>query len=263
MMLQVSVARQSLRTGGSVTDEYWKRRRTVFGTFAAHYDRARPTFPQDAVAWLCGDPVNPADVDVLDLGAGTGKLTRALAAAGYRVVSVEPSEGMREVLSATSPGASVLAGSAESIPLPDASVDVVTSGQAMHWFELPVALPEITRVLRPGGLLSAVWNLFDDSVDWVSEFCDLTKSEAQYSRVETIGDAWLPWFPAPEQADFRHHVVLQRADLVALAESFSMVVLMPDDERLDVLNRVESLIAAGEQLVLPYVADAHRSRRPK
>jgi hypothetical protein len=97
----------------------------------------------------------------------------------------------------------------------------------------------------------------------VSEFCDLTKSEAQYSRVETIGDDWLPWFPAPEQAEFRHEVVVKRADLVALAESFSMVVLMPDDERQEVLNRVGSLIPAGKERVLPYVADAHRSRRPK
>ena len=121
---------------------------TAFADVAGAYERARPGYPEEAVRWLAG----PQPLDVVDLGAGTGKLTRALIALGHRVVAVEPLDEMRAELEVALPGARALAGSAEAIPLPDASKDVVTSAQAFHWFDHDAALPEIARVLRPGGV---------------------------------------------------------------------------------------------------------------
>ncbi|HEX5028163.1 MAG TPA: class I SAM-dependent methyltransferase, partial [Gaiellaceae bacterium] len=127
---------------------------TAFAEVAQAYERGRPSYPDDAVRWLVGERA----CDVVDLGAGTGKLTRILVAHGHRVVAVEPLDAMRSELEAAVPGAHALAGSAEAIPLEDASADVVTSAQAFHWFDHDAALPEIARVLRPDGRIALVWN---------------------------------------------------------------------------------------------------------
>ena len=122
-------------------------RAASFGGVADAYERARPGYPDDAVRWLAGEE----PCDVVDLGAGTGKLTRSLVALGHRVTAVEPLEEMLEQLRHAVPAATALRGSAEAIPLPDGSADVVTCAQAFHWFDHEVALPEMARVLRPGG----------------------------------------------------------------------------------------------------------------
>ena len=143
-------------------------RAASFARVADAYERARPGYPADAVLWLAGE----TPCDVVDLGAGTGKLTRSLAALGHHVVAVEPLAEMLDRLRAAVPGATAVVGSAESMPLPDASVDVVACAQAFHWFDPGPALAEMARVLRPGGRIALVWNVRDERVPWVDEMSD-------------------------------------------------------------------------------------------
>jgi SAM-dependent methyltransferase len=132
-----------------------------FETAAAEYERYRPEYPAEAIRWAADRLGLAAGARVLDLGAGTGKLTRGLAALGYDVVAVEPGAPMLEQLRASVPGVEALEGAAEAIPLSDASVDAVAAGQAYHWFDPPRALPELRRVLRPGGGMALFWNWWD------------------------------------------------------------------------------------------------------
>ena len=127
------------------------RPRTGFARAADAYERGRPRYPSDAIEWLAGFLAEP----VVDLAAGTGVLTRALAARGFEVVAVEPVAEMRALIGA---GATVLDGTAEAIPLDDASAGAVTVAQAFHWFDVPRALAEIAPVLRPGGVLALLFN---------------------------------------------------------------------------------------------------------
>jgi SAM-dependent methyltransferase len=132
-----------------------------FGRAADVYERGRPDYPAGAVAWMAAKLDLDGTSEVLDLGAGTGKLARALTRTGAHVIAVEPVSQMRSLLTASSPSVDVRDGVAEAIPLPDGSVDSVTVGQAFHWFERGRALAEIHRVLRPGGRLALVWNVRD------------------------------------------------------------------------------------------------------
>ena len=136
-----------------------------FGAAAAAYAEHRPDYAQAAVRWALEPAPGPR---VLDLGAGTGKLTATLVALGADVVAVEPDPAMLAELRRALPAVRALPGSAEAIPLPDASVDAVLAGNAMHWFDMAVAGPEIARVLAPGGILAGLWNVMDDRVDWVA-----------------------------------------------------------------------------------------------
>ena len=143
-----------------------------FGPAAERYHRLRPGYPVEAVDFvLAGLPPGR----VLDVGAGTGKLTEVLLGRAEQVVAVEPDAQMREVLSRAVPAAEVLAGSAERLPLPDASVDAVFAGQAFHWFPRPDADRELARVLRPGGVVGLLWNLPDIGEPWVPELYRATR----------------------------------------------------------------------------------------
>lgn len=141
-------------------------RAASFGSHASAYHQHRPDYPADAIDWALGRPASR--LRVLDLAAGTGKLTAGIIDAGHEVIAVEPDAGMLAELSTLLPTVTALAGTAEEIPLPDASVDAVLVGQAFHWFAPERALPEIGRVLRPGGLLAALWNYEDINVEWVA-----------------------------------------------------------------------------------------------
>lgn len=131
-----------------------EERARSFGPVSEAYERSRPGYPEAVVHWLVGEEPR----DVVELGAGTGKLTRSLVALGHRVTAVEPLPEMIAHLLVAAPGVIVVEGGAESIPLPDASADVVTAAQAFHWFDHNPALREIARVLRPGGWVALVWN---------------------------------------------------------------------------------------------------------
>ena len=152
----------------------WLRRRSSFGSVAAAYAEHRPGYPAAAVRW-CVAPVGRdiGSLRVLDLGAGTGKLTALLAGLGADVTAVEPDPAMLEELRRGLPSVRTLDGSAERIPLADASVDAVLCGQSMHWFDMSAALPEIARVLAPGGTLAGLWNSDDDRVPWVAGLQDV------------------------------------------------------------------------------------------
>ncbi|MGH8826042.1 MAG: class I SAM-dependent methyltransferase [Jiangellaceae bacterium] len=238
-----------------ISDEH-QIRALSFGGVADLYERARPGYPDDAVAWMTGG----TPIRVLDLGAGTGKLTRSLAEAGHDVVAVEPSQAMLAQLQATLPRVEAFPGSAESIPLPDASVDVVTVAQAFHWFDQAAALPEIARVIRPGGHLSLIWNLRDGSVPWVDELWSVMSPEENMQQaIAALSSGTL--FDAPITAMFTHEQQLNRDSLVALVRSRSYVALLPEDELADVMAAADDIYdrhAEPDGLTLPYVTHAFR-----
>ncbi|MBI3690304.1 MAG: class I SAM-dependent methyltransferase, partial [Mycolicibacterium aromaticivorans] len=143
--------------------ESQRERSLSFGSEAAAYERGRPSYPPEAIDWL----LPPGARDVLDLGAGTGKLTTRLVERGLDVVAVDPLAEMLELLSSALPDTPALLGTAEQIPLPDNSVDAVLVAQAWHWFDPEQAVAEVARVLRPGGRLGLVWNARDERMGWV------------------------------------------------------------------------------------------------
>ena len=231
-----------------------------FGVVADAYERARPGYPDEAVRWLVGD----APARVLDLAAGTGKLTRQLAAAGHDVVAVEPSPEMLAHLRVAVPAATALVGRAESIPLPDASVDAVTVGQAFHWFDPPAALPEIARVLRPGGALGLVWNTRDEREPWVRRLSELIGSESVEGDEPEELLAASGLFGPLEARVFAHAQRLDRPLLLELVSSRSHCAVRPPEERADVLAAVGRLVdevASEGEVVLPYATNAYRARR--
>lgn len=233
-------------------------RATSFGAVADAYERARPEYPADAVRWLAGD--QPADV--LDVGAGTGKLTRGLVAIGHRVTAVEPLPEMLAHLRAAVPSAQALVGAAERLPLPDASADIVVSAQAFHWFDGPVALREFIRVLRPGGRIGLVWNTRDDREPWAAELSAAIGNESVES-----GDAEDPieasgLFGPVEEATFSHVQRLDREELLDLVRSRSYCAVMAMPERDGVLARVAALYdahAGADGIDLPYITECFRA----
>ncbi|RRR98697.1 class I SAM-dependent methyltransferase [Glycomyces terrestris] len=239
------------------------QRARSFGQAADLYDAARPAYPAEAVRWLAGD----APADVADLGAGTGLLTRGLTALGHRVTAVEPDAQMLAKLTASTPGlAAALEGAAERLPLPDASVDVVTAGQSFHWFDRPTALPEIRRVLRPGGVLAPIWNLRDESVDWVERLTEVIGSSK--GEITALGAAepgyFGPEFGEPEVRVFRHEKPLDRAALVRLVQSRSYYLTASDERKRDLVAAVQDLadthpdLAGRETFAMPYATYAFR-----
>jgi len=200
---------------------------------------------------------------VLDLAAGTGKLTRLLVPTGAHVVAVEPVEAMRALLT----GVEVLDGTAEAIPLPDASVDVVTVGQAFHWFDPPTALAEIDRVLRPGGGLGLVWNERDESVPWVDAYGKLFnwQVERPYPHgVDWAGvlDASGRFTPA-EHRQLGWEQLLDEDGLVDRALSTSYVATWSAERQADVARQVREMVAGfPAQIRLPYVTDVYWCTKP-
>jgi SAM-dependent methyltransferase len=230
-----------------------------FGLAATAYERGRPPYPEEALDWLL-----PAGASrVVDLGAGTGKLTRQIHQRGLPVTAVEPTDGMRAELTRVLPGIPALAGSAEALPLPDHSADAVLCAQAWHWVDPARAVPEVARVLTPGGRLGLIWNLRDDREDWVRRLGELINSP------ELLRDHHLssPFGPA-ETRDFgwTHQIGLPR--LLDLVASRSYVILLGDQERAELLDRVRDLtathpdLAGRDTFALPYVTHCVRADLP-
>jgi ubiquinone/menaquinone biosynthesis C-methylase UbiE len=239
------------------------RRALSFGGVADVYERTRPGYPADAVAWLAGPPPRR----VADVGAGTGKLTRGLVAAGHDVVAVDPSEQMLAQLRAAAPGARALVGRAEQLPLDDGEVEVVTSAQAWHWVDERLAVPEVARVLCPGGALALVWNLRSDEEPWQQRYSEVMGAEENERLDQSApcrGVAASPLFGPVEHAEFRHTQLLDREGLVGLAASRSFVAVRPEAERLAVLDEVGALFdayAVDGILAMGYVTHAYRAVR--
>lgn len=233
---------------------------TAFAEVASAYERGRPGYPDDAVRWLVG--FEPCDV--VDLGAGTGKLTRALVGLGHRVTAVEPLAEMRSELEAALPDAHAVAGSAEAMPVPDASADVVTSAQAFHWFDHDNALPEIARVLRPGGRIALVWNSRDDRDPWMARLSEIIGNESiQESDVIPVLDA-SGLFGDVETAMFAFEQTLDRDGLLDLVLSRSYLAKLPPPEREPVLEAVGGFYdeTAGTGGVrLAYVTECFRATK--
>jgi len=235
--------------------EQWATRAQSFGSEADAYAYGRPSYPIEAVRWLLPEAART----VLDLGAGTGKLTQRLLELGLDVIAVEPLDAMRALIPA---GARALAGAAESIPLPDGSVDAVVVGQAFHWFHADRALPEMARVLRPGGTVGLLWNLDDDRVPWVARLCDLTGSEA---RVSALTEGPPPYAGGSDLATPVHRTFDYAEDyddqrLLAMIASRSQTILLPPDERERLFDSVRE-IAPPAPFSFPSVCQCWRGGR--
>lgn len=232
---------------------------TAFSDVAGAYERARPGYPEGAVRWLAGDEPR----DVVDLGAGTGKLTRSLVALGHRVTAIEPLDAMRAELETALPSVRALAGGAEAIPLPDASADVVTGAQAFHWFDHTVAIPEIARVLRVRRRLALVWNSRDDRDPWVARLSELIGNEVVGpDDVAPIAESGL--FGPLETAEFTFEQPLDRERLLDLVLSRSYCAKLPQPERAPILEAVGRLYdeTAGPNGVrLCYVTKCFRTAK--
>jgi SAM-dependent methyltransferase len=219
-----------------------------FALAPADYERGRPMYPFEAVRRLVKELRIKPESTVLDLAAGTGKLTRLLAQLGSQIVAVEPVDEMRERLVETLPGVTALEGTAEEIPLDDESVDAVTVGQAFHWFDGDAALAEIHRVLRPGSRLGLIWNVKDESVDWVHQLAEIIEAyRGDAPRVAS--GAWKEAFERTElftpieKARFSFVHETDTATVVARVTSISFIAAMAPRVRERVVEQVHELLA--------------------
>ncbi len=230
-----------------------------FGAGSAEYERGRPSYPAEAVAWL----VPSGATAVADVGAGTGKLTAVLAAPGRTVVAVDPDPEMLAALRDRLPGVPTLEGTGESLPLGDASTDAVTFAQSWHWVDPVRASAEVARVLRPGGVLGLIWNLRDERVGWVAELTHVLHR----SVAEVMVDGEGPRVAAPlgplESHEFAWEQPMRVEDVVAMAASRSYVITAEPDRRARLLAEVRALarsVVESDGLVrLPYVTHAYRA----
>jgi ubiquinone/menaquinone biosynthesis C-methylase UbiE len=230
-----------------------------FGAGAEAYEAARPGYPDEAIAVLVDEVGIGSGTDVCDLAAGTGKLTRRLLELGAHVTAVEPVEAMRAQARVAAPGATPVDGTAEAIPLPDASVDVVTVAQAFHWFDSAEALAEIARVLRPGGRLAILWNERDEGTAWVAEMSRIirwherTVSRYQHTDWAAVVAASGAFTPLVEKA-FHWEQAITRDLLADRVRSISYIAAMPTVERERHASEVVALVARrAEPFPLPYL----------
>jgi SAM-dependent methyltransferase len=267
-----------------LTPEEKAQRAGSFGGAASHYERYRPGPPVRAVDWVLPEPVRT----VVDLGAGTGALTRLLVGRADEVVAVEPDDRMRAVLAEAVPGARAVAGRGESIPLPDGSVDAVLASSSWHWMDPVPTLLEVGRVLVPGGTVAAMWSGPDPETGLIAQARALLsgdgdpavagiddESQAELSRAINDRNA-LPQtllippgvpFDQPEQTVVTWDVALNADDLIGLLGTFSWVILMEDEARERLFETTRSVLrdalgVSGDVTVdIGYRAEVFKTRR--
>ncbi len=243
-----------------------------FSAAAEVYQRGRPDYPAALVDWLREALGLAPGRSVVDLGAGSGKLTPFLRATGAKLNAVEPVKAMREQLVAAHPDVAAQEGTAERIPFADASLDAIVCAQAFHWFASRAALAEMRRALKVGGALGLVWNVRDESVDWVASLTRLmTPYEGDTPRYSS--ERWRKVFPADgfsplvEQSFAYQHVGPPERVIVDRVLSTSFIAALPDDERARFAERVRALIGATPALAgraevaFPYQTHAYSCRR--
>ena len=236
-----------------------------FGRRPVDYHTHRPFYPAEAIRWALAGATREV-TRALDLAAGTGKVTAGLRALGLDVTAVEPDEAMRGVLAAEYPDVTALAGTAEAIPLPDASVDAVLVGQAFHWFDRDVALAEIARVLRPGGVLAVLWNGEDPDTEWVTGLMTASQTSATGGWHGEIVPPEHESFDQAEGTVVAHSMPRTIDSMIDYLGTHSRLLMVDDDERARVVARVRDYLlhrqetSAGE-FDLPLVTDVVRLRR--
>ena len=234
--------------------------RSGFSTGSALYERARPGYSHEAVDHLVDRLGIVPDSRVLDIAAGTGKLTREFVARGASVVASEPSAAMREVFATTVPATPQVGATAEALPFADRTFDAVTVAQAFHWFDAPVSLSEIARVLRPGGGLGLVWNERDEADPVVAELTRISKWDVH--QPYPVGKDFGPvvdasgLFGPVERTQTRFVQQLDRTAFVEQVASRSYIAVLPEGRRQEILGAVAELAdRLGEPIGLPYIAD--------
>ena len=240
-----------------------------FGAAADLYDRIRPSYPAEAVTWALSGAAAPVDpsLRVVDLGAGTGILTRVLCGLGLAPVPVEPDAAMRDRLARTTPGVIALAGTAETIPLPDASVDAVLAGQAYHWFDTDRAHAEIARVLRPGGVFAPLWNIRDPDVGWLVALSRTLDGAGRTHAGLLEHPDFGPGFGPVRRENFRHTVDCTPARLLELVHSRSYYLAADAatrkrvDAAVRALTREHPDLAGRDSFPLPYRTEVYRAAR--
>ena len=238
-----------------------------FSSAADVYERGRPGYAPEAVAWVCERLGIGPGRTVLDLAAGTGKLTRDLVPSGASVIAVEPLDEMREHLERVSPEVEALKGTAEEIPLPDTSVDAIVCAQAFHWFDLERALSEIHRVLRPGGGIALLYNSrdLDDRVQKTLD--DLLEPyrgtiAPQWATSEEFHLAATDFFAAGEHRAWRSEQPVSLDGLLETAASRSYVASLDEQARAELLDRIRTEFAdEPEPIVLRYQVDVYVADR--
>jgi SAM-dependent methyltransferase len=230
--------------------------RDAFGRTAREYERGRPEWPEELVDRVVGALGLSREAAVLDLGAGTGKLTRLLVTRFERVVAVEPDHAMRELLEKLVPAADSRAGSAEAIPLGDEDVDAAFSGEAFHWFASSATLAELERVLRPHGALAIFWNIFLDGEPPLPDDAEAVLDDA-FARGGTPGLArvlsgkWreplaVSHFGELHEDELERVVVTDREGWIANMLSVSSIAHQPDEDRAALAERLRELVPPGE-----------------
>jgi ubiquinone/menaquinone biosynthesis C-methylase UbiE len=229
-----------------------------FGGVADAYDRGRPTYPREAAVWLTGEK----PLSVLELGAGTGKLTEQLVALGHDVHATEPDKQMLAILERNLPEVRISRSTAEEIPAGDATYDVVVSAQAFHWFDLDKALPEIQRVLKPRGRLSLVWNQRDERIPWVKRLGALIGTQDQLREpAESLQQSGL--FGEVEESAYRFWQVVDRHSIQDLVRSRSNVATLSPERQeakmAEVLAFYDEYGRGMDGMQLPYNARCFRA----